>query len=165
MSRKDIEKMIDLYVNEGLTLKMIGSSFGVSGETIRKWLKKAKVPLRSVGGRKGTRRVTYQADPSVLEQLYIAKGLDLAQTARALRISKRGIKTLLDQYGIPLHSSGGQLQKSPIDKLGIGRSIIVPRPKTPRNWHHKFYHTARKRGIRISMQIVDESSIRIERIA
>jgi transposase len=87
-----------LYEQQRLVPAEIGERFGVSGRTVRAWLRRLGIPLRPQPERRRRRLPPSEAE---LRRRYAADGLTIAQLAARYGVAASTVRRWLGDAGIP----------------------------------------------------------------
>lgn len=134
-----IEKTIleNFYLKEKMNLTKLGLKFGVHATTIRKWLKKYDMPLRSpseaLKGRKSANKLPPFTSKSNLTHLYLEKKLSSYKIATLFNVSPNTILRLMKSYNIKAripselkHSLESRKKMSQTQKLLFKNGELIP---------------------------------------
>jgi transposase len=97
------EELRRLYQQERLSTVEIGERFGVSGRSVRGWLRQLGIPPRPQSQRRRRHR---PPNPGELRRGYIADGLTPAQLATRYGVSASTVTRWLQDAGIPRRPPG-----------------------------------------------------------
>ena len=89
------QELHHLYLEEGLSMSVIGARLGCSAATIANRLRNCGIPTRS------GRFVARPIERALIEQLYNQEGLPLATIAARLGVSISTVHNRRRAYGIP----------------------------------------------------------------
>ena len=79
-------------------------------------------------------------------------------------LSYNGIRGYLLKYKIPTHPPGTFYIKCPqIREMKIGESLEFPKP-AKRQFYGDFYSMAKTGGIRVSVQSIDDKTVKVTRV-
>jgi transposase len=92
-----------LYEQQQLVPAEIAERFGVSGRTVRAWLRRLGIPLRPQPERRGRRLPPPAAE---LRRRYLADGLTIAQLAARYGVGTSTVRGWLADAGIPRRRPG-----------------------------------------------------------
>lgn len=92
-----------LYEQQRLVPAEIAQRLGVSGRTVRTWLRRLGVPLRPQPERRGRRLPPTEAE---LRRRYLADGLTIAQLAARYGVAATTVRQWLQNAGIPRRLPG-----------------------------------------------------------
>lgn len=95
----DIEKMVDMYVNQRMTATEIGKKLNIHEVTIRRKLKKLGVKIRN---RREAR--TIELDIVKLEDMYVNQKLPCHKIGKIMGVASNTILRNLKILGIPIRS-------------------------------------------------------------
>ncbi len=98
------EALEDLYVVKGKSLDAVGRNLGVSGDTVKYWLKKYGLPARSPADAAAALRRPPGIPEAELRDLYMNQGLSLWEIGRRYGITPVSVKNWMVRYGIPRRS-------------------------------------------------------------
>lgn len=160
-SKKKLEKMIRLYLDNGWNLRKIGRVFGISHQAVSQRLAKAGVKMRATGNKK---KPIEPIDRKVLEKLYIKEKLTILKISKRLVKPPAFISRELDRYGIKKRH-GGEYHRR-YDNLGtleVGEKMLVSRTRGKRP-HTVLYTSAKRFGIRVSVKTIDKKTLQVTRI-
>ncbi len=156
----DLQELKDLYLIDKLTLKQIGEKFGVSKQAIHSRLQLADVELRPRS------RMPLNIDRETLLDLYVNQKLSPAKIGEKFGLTNSAIRQYLIKNNVPIRGRGESFIKYPqIREMKPGESIELPRSKTKKNPFVDYYMMAKKAGIRVSMQTIDEETLRLTRVS
>ncbi len=96
-----IDRMIDLYVNQGRSLHAISREFGLQRRTIARNLRKNGVRLRSYEESIDLLRRVRQAEVEKIRTMYSVDKLSSLKIGRRLGISGSWVRQVMDRSGIP----------------------------------------------------------------
>jgi transposase len=99
-----------LYEQQRLVPAEIAERFGVSGRTVRAWLRRLGIPLRPQPERRGRRLPPPAAE---LRRRYLADGLTIAQLAARYGVGTSTVRGWLEHAGIPRRLPGRPSQQAP----------------------------------------------------
>jgi transposase-like protein len=97
------EELRRLYWDEGLTARAIGTMHGVSGTTIRRWMRKHSIPRRTSAEIR--RRLLCTAEE--LHRLYWDEGLSAAAIGDMHDVTPGAVYRLMRKHGVPCRWPGG----------------------------------------------------------
>jgi transposase len=92
-----------LYEQQQLAPAEIAERFGVSGRTVRAWLRRLGIPLRPQPERRGRRLPPTAAE---LRRRYVADGATITQLAAGYRVGTSTVRRWLADAGIPRRLPG-----------------------------------------------------------
>jgi hypothetical protein len=144
-----------LYVDEQMSLSAIAERFGTSRQAVHHRLVKAGVEMRPI---KKT------VDPDKLRSLLIDDGLSFAEAATRLGVSVPIVSKTANAVGVS-RKNYRCLSMPDFNTLKVGETLSFPRTKSI--WHDylRFYDLASKLGIKLSVESLDDSTIRVRRVA
>jgi transposase len=99
-----------LYEQQRLVPAEIAERLGVSGRTVRAWLRRCGIPLRPQPERRGRRLPPPAAE---LRRRYVADGLTIAQLAARYGVGTSTVRGWLEHAGIPRRLPGRPSQQAP----------------------------------------------------
>ena len=100
LGQKHNPELSRLYEVEGLTLRQIAKHFGVSHQAVHDRLLRMGVALRKRSHRR------YSFDAELLNQLYVVRGLTVAEVAAELNARPYCVTRELKRHGIPRRRPG-----------------------------------------------------------
>lgn len=154
-----IDEIKRLYFSEGISLRAIGERFGVSRQAVHQVLGKEEGPLR------GRRPQTSHIDTAAIKRMYVEHDFTAAEISERTGLSPWQVKIALKRENVPSRRHGPRYRTlTGYDHLQIGGSIMEPRPTRKGKWHGKFYERAKAAGIRVSVQTIDENTVRVTRV-
>lgn len=152
----------DMYERERLSLREIAKRCGLSFQTVHGRLVKAGVEFRP---KFTPQPFEFLIDKAVLLSLYVDKRMSVQAIADQLGLSHPIVEKHFKFHEIPRRprGGGGVSRKYPeLAVLKVGESVILPRDDTEHP-HRRFHAMAQWFGIKVSVRIVDEKSMRITR--
>ena len=103
------ELLVDLYWDQGLTLKEIGEKLGASLRTVHRRMMEADVPRRNLGSRPAhgdlPQRPAEVLTPKFLTNTYVQKRLTMKQIAQQTGFSVGSVRRYLISAGIPIRTA------------------------------------------------------------
>jgi transposase len=99
-----------LYEQQQLAPAEIAERFGVSGRTVRAWLRRLGIPLRPQPERRGRRLPPTAAE---LRRRYVADGLTIARLAARYGVGTSTVRQWLQNAGIPRRLPGRRPSQAP----------------------------------------------------
>ena len=154
----DLQELKDLYLIGNLTLQQIGDKIGVSKQTIHERLRMAGVQLRPRSVR------PLDITRETLIDLYVNQKIPPSKIGEMFGLSDGGIRGYLLKHNIPMHPPGAFYIKYPqIREMKIGESLEFPKP-AKRQFYGDFYSMAKNAGIRVSVQSIDDKTVRVTRV-
>ena len=155
----DLQELKDLYLIENLTLQQIGDKFGVSRQAVHWRLRLAGVKLRPRGEK------PLDINRENLFDLYVNQKILPSKIAEMFGLSYKSIRGYLLKHNITMHQPGSFYIKYPqIREMKIGKSLEFPKP-AKRQFYGDFYLMAKTGGIRVSVQTIDDKTVRVTRIS
>ena len=108
----DEDKMVDLYINQELTIRDCAKSLDVHESAVRRRLKKLSITIRP-----STRGKIREIDEQKVIDLYWNQKLSIAQTAKILNRSEHLVKDRLKNSGRKMRSisEGSRIRKGTFD--------------------------------------------------
>jgi transposase len=103
-----------LYEQQQRTPAEIAERFGVSGRTVRRWLRRLGIPLRPPPERRGRPLPPTAAE---LRRRYVADGLTIAQLAARYGVAASTVRGWLQNAGIPRRRPGRASQAPSREEL------------------------------------------------
>jgi len=106
MKRLDIdtELVIDMYVNQGMSLKKIGKIFNVSPDPIKRRLKDKNITIKSK--KQASREIIEkQVDIEKMVDMYVNQRMTSTEIGKKLNISKVTVCTKLKQLGVKIRTN------------------------------------------------------------
>jgi hypothetical protein len=99
IDRFDCARLLDLYVNQGLTLAAMGELLGITPPGVAYRMEQCGIPRRKGGAPTGVRRIA----PPPREELrnMLRTGGGQVGVARRLGVDKKTVRSWLDEYGLP----------------------------------------------------------------
>jgi transposase len=94
----------DLYVNQGLTLGVIGDMFNVDLSSIKNWLIEYDIPVRSLSDAMLNKSGGTKPSKDELIELYVNQCLTLEVIGNMFNVSNNSISRWLVEYDIPARS-------------------------------------------------------------
>jgi len=104
------------YSDKMRSCEQIGTSIGVSGTTVGKWLKKHKIEIRSASEARAEGNVKPLHDEEWLRDQYVSKHRSTYEIAEELNISRPAVSNWLDRHNIKKRASPGA-GNEPISEL------------------------------------------------
>jgi len=95
----DIEKMVDMYVNQRMSSTEIGKKLNITKETVCVKLKQIGVKMRT-----NTEIQTIELDIVKLEDMYVNQKMSSTKIGEIMGVTSRTIRTKLKILGIPIRS-------------------------------------------------------------
>jgi transposase-like protein len=151
-------KAVQLY-KKGWTVKQIAAHLNKYPEAIYKALKQVGIELRYL------KLVRREFNGEELQRLYVDDALPVKQICEKLGVTRKKFESELIRHGIPIRVGKSQrrLRYPKLEKLQIGEHVLLPRGKKL-NYHMAFYDDARRIGIQVSVETIDQSSVRVTRV-
>ena len=118
MKRLEIETelVIDMYVNQGMSVKKIGKIFNTSPTTIKRRLKGKNITIKSPA--QACREITEkQVDIEKIVDMYVNQKIRLTEVGKKLNVSYGTVRRKLKQLGIKRRKSGPNPTELDIVKL------------------------------------------------
>lgn len=151
-----VSKIFEMY-EAGKRPAEIAAHFGVSRQAVQERLNAAGIRVpRQVGRYRKTIDVEYA------KRRYVTEKLSLKQIAMELGVSVNTVEQRLRQAGVKIRSTAPPLRYPDFADLEIGQSVEIPRPQTSQPLN-TLYRVAKNRGIRVTLQTIDPTTIRITR--
>lgn len=152
----DLNELIRLYEDEGLSLRAIAARIGVSFQRVHERLAGAGVRFRPVGG---PQRETISK--RVIMDLHLKQWLSISEIVEQLGTTENHVRTSMEVHKIkPLTIS----KLSALAKLTIGETLEMPRPGR-RRYYSTIYSRAKRAGVRVSIRTIDSKTIEVRRVA
>jgi len=107
MKRLDIdtELVIDMYVNQGMSLKKIGEIFDVSYHPIKDRLKEKNITIKP--SHQASREILEkQVDIEKMVDMYVNQKMNLAEIGEKLNICRMTVCNKLKQLGVKMRTKG-----------------------------------------------------------
>ena len=107
MKRLDIdtELIIDMYVNQGMTIKKIGEIFDVSYHPIKDRLKEKNITIKP--SHQASREILEkQVDIEKMVDMYVNQKMNLAEIGEKLNICRMTVCNKLKQLGVKMRTKG-----------------------------------------------------------
>lgn len=132
MERLDIdtELVIDMYVNQGMSLTKIGEIFDVTRNTIRERLKEKNITIKSVA--QATREATeIQVDIEKMVDMYVNQKIKVAEIGKKLNIHRETVRLKLRSLGVRIQSQR-EAQTIEVDILRLEDMYVNQKMSTPK---------------------------------
>ena len=117
----DKATLVDLYWDQGLTLKEIGEKLGASLRTVHRRMMEADVPRRNLGSRPAhgdlPQRPAKVLTPKFLTKTYEQKRMTMKQIAEQTGFSVGSVRRYLISAGIPIRTARYQIERRELAKL------------------------------------------------
>lgn len=107
------DTMARLYLKSRLSSGQISTLTGIPERTVRAWLSRRGVPLRTRGRLNREDRITVPAD--ALAELYLRSGLTAAETGELLGVSYRTVLRAAHDQGLPVRVGGAPPHSGPAE--------------------------------------------------
>jgi hypothetical protein len=105
--------MARLYLESRLSSGQISTLTGIPERTVRAWLRRRGVPMRTRGRLNREDRITVPAD--ALAELYLRSGLTAAETGELLGVSYRVVLRAAHDQGLPVRVGGAPPHSGPAE--------------------------------------------------
>jgi len=150
-NRAKREKAVELY-EKGWRVREIADRLDRSTLSIYKLLGRAGIKL----GEK------QPLDRKQLKLLYVSENKPVKQICRILGVSKDRLERELIKNKIPLRKGDRVVKHPELAGLKVGQSAVLPR-KSKLNYHKIFYDDARRLGIQVRVERIDQKEVRVWR--
>lgn len=103
MKRVDIELIIDMYVNQGMSLVKIGKILNAHPETITKRLKEKNITIKS-SAQASREAIEIQVDIEKMVDMYVNQKIKVAEIGKKLNIHRDTVRRKLRSLGVRMQS-------------------------------------------------------------
>jgi len=156
------EELYRLY-QQGWSLQRVADKYGVSKQAIQYRLSVAACPRRG----RGSARVFLNdhIDVDEFERLYIQQGLGLRQIAREMNMAVKVLRAKIKEHPRMRKMKRGSAILPELNRLKIGESFLMPRAARRGANYTRYYLSAHRHGIRVSVTSASETEMRITRVS
>ena len=159
------EDIVRLYVGDGLTLREIGDKLGVSRQTVCNILKDAGITAAQKA-KKPAKRRTVEQDAEI-RRLYVDEDIPIQEIAPLLGLPIATVSESLHAQNVSVKRGGMASVRHPkLRRLAVGEWLELPRRGgSERNTYVIYYTMAMKAGIRVSVRVISDDTVRVTRKA